>query len=56
MTAPGHRRRAATAMEYLFVLSLIIVAAIWGISQFGQSSKATMQGDADAVKKALEGQ
>ncbi|HTU23279.1 MAG TPA: hypothetical protein VMG10_34915 [Gemmataceae bacterium] len=46
------RRRGATAMEYLFVISLILCAAITGIGYFGQSTKDTMQKSSDAVGKA----
>ena len=49
------RRRGATAMEYLFVISLILCAAITGIGYFGQSTKASMQKSSDAVEKATTG-
>lgn len=46
------RRRAATAMEYLFVISLILCAAITGIGYFGQSTKDTMQKSSNAIQNA----
>ena len=51
----SRRRRGATAMEYLFVISLILCAAITGIGYFGQNSKASMQKSSDAVQKATSG-
>ena len=49
------RRRGATAMEYLFVISLILVVAMTGIGYFGQSTKDTTQKAADAIQKATSG-
>ncbi len=49
------RRRAATAMEYLFVLSLILVVAITAIGYFGQSTRDTTQKAADSINKATSG-
>ena len=49
------RRRGTTAMEYLFVLSLILVVAITAIGYFGQSTRATTQKASDAIKKATSG-
>lgn len=46
------RRRAATAMEYLFVISLILCAAMTGIGYFGQNSKASMQKSSTAIQNA----
>lgn len=39
-------------MEYLFVISLILCAAITGIGYFGQSTKDSMKKSSDAVQKA----
>jgi hypothetical protein len=54
LTAPRSRRgrRAATAMEYLFVISLILCAAITGIGYFGQSTKGSMQKSSNAIQNA----
>jgi Flp pilus assembly protein TadG len=49
------RRRGATAMEYLFVLSLIIIVAMTAIDYFGQSTKANLAKSSDAVNKAIQG-
>lgn len=46
------RRRAATAMEYLFVISLILCAAMTGIGYFGQNSKASMQKSSTTIQNA----
>jgi Flp pilus assembly protein TadG len=46
------RRRGATAMEYVFVISLIIAVVMTGVGYFGQESKASMQTSSDAVEKA----
>jgi Flp pilus assembly pilin Flp len=48
-------RRGATAMEYLFVLSLIFVAAMTGINYFGQSTKKLTEGNSEAIQKATQG-
>jgi hypothetical protein len=42
-------------MEYLFVISLILVVAMTGIGYFGQSTKDTTQKAADAIQKATSG-
>jgi hypothetical protein len=49
------RRRGATAMEYLFVLSLILVAAILGIGYLGQSTKGSAKKSSDTIRKAMFG-
>jgi len=49
------RRRGATAMEYLFVLSLIFVVAMTGIGYFGQATKEVADAAAAALQKATEG-
>ena len=48
-------RRGATAMEYLFVLSLIIVIAITGINYFAQMVKDNLQNSSDTIKNAQDG-
>jgi hypothetical protein len=57
--APGpqrylRRRRAATAMEYLFVLSLIFVVAMVGVNYFGQATKKTAAAASQAIQSAIE--
>jgi uncharacterized protein (UPF0333 family) len=47
------RRRGTTAMEYLFVLSLIIVAAMIGIGYFGEATREKTQQNSDAINNAL---
>jgi Flp pilus assembly pilin Flp len=47
-------RRGATAMEYLFVISLILVVAISGIGYFGQAVKNTTKNSADAINQATK--
>ncbi len=49
------RRRAATAMEYLFVVSLIIVVAIAGVNWFADNVKENLQHSHDAIQKAQDG-
>jgi hypothetical protein len=50
------RRRGVTAMEYLLVLSLIVVVALVGIGYFGQSTKNSAQNSSNTISKALKGQ
>jgi hypothetical protein len=53
---PGNqRRRGATAMEYLFVLSLIFVVAMVGINYFGQATKQKADAASGAIQKAMQG-
>jgi hypothetical protein len=42
-------------MEYVFVVSLILIVALIGISSFGQSTKATTQKASDAMSNAMGG-
>jgi len=49
------RRCAATAMEYLFVVSLIIVVAIIGINYVGQQTKATLDNSNSTIQNAING-
>jgi hypothetical protein len=49
------RRRGATAMEYLFVISLILIVALSAIGSFGQSTKNSMQKSSDSIQKATSG-
>jgi uncharacterized protein (UPF0333 family) len=50
------RRRGTTAMEYLFMLSLIIVVAMIGIGYLGQSTKANLQNSSNTINNAMGGQ
>jgi Flp pilus assembly pilin Flp len=50
----GRRRRGATAMEYLFVISLILVVCISTIGQLGQETKQLSEKNSAAVEKALK--
>ncbi len=48
-------RRGATAMEYLFVISLIIVVAITGVNYFADTVKESLQHSNDAIQKGQNG-
>ena len=48
------RRRGATAMEYLFVISLILVVAITGVGYFGQMLNNTATNTANAIENATK--
>lgn len=50
--AVASRRRGATALEYLFVLSLIVCAALTAIGSLGQSAKDSLQKSSNAVQQA----
>ncbi len=41
-------------MEYLFVLSLIFVVAMTGISYFGQATKKTADAASEAIQNATQ--
>jgi Flp pilus assembly pilin Flp len=47
------RRRGATAMEYLFVISLILVVLITTIGYFGESVEGTTHNAGKAIEKAV---
>jgi len=47
-------RRAATAMEYMFVISLILLALLTGVGYFGQQTKDLMQKNSDSVNNATQ--
>jgi Flp pilus assembly pilin Flp len=49
------RRRGATAMEYLFVLSLIFIVAMTAINYLGQATKKLTEGSSNAIQKATQG-
>jgi Flp pilus assembly pilin Flp len=46
------RRRGATALEYVFVASLIIVVAFSAVNYFGQQTKATFDKTNNAIQQA----
>jgi hypothetical protein len=46
------RRRGATALEYLFVVSLILIVAISAIQYFGEMTAGTTNTASDAIEKA----
>jgi Flp pilus assembly pilin Flp len=48
----GRRRRGATAMEYLAVISLIFIAAMTAINYFGQATKNTFDDSSSSIEKA----
>jgi Flp pilus assembly pilin Flp len=48
-------RRGATAMEYLFMISLILVAAIWAIGSLGQAVRSSTQKSATTITNATTG-
>ena len=48
------RRRGATMMEYLMMMSLIIVVCLVGIGYFGQSTNNTANAASNAISKSLK--
>jgi Flp pilus assembly pilin Flp len=46
------RRSGATALEYVFVASLIIVVAFSAINYFGQQTNASLNQTSNAIQKA----
>jgi Flp pilus assembly pilin Flp len=51
---PG-RRRGATAMEYLFMLSLILLVVITTVGYLGQTTKKLSEANSEAIQNATEG-
>jgi Flp pilus assembly pilin Flp len=49
------RRRGATALEYLAVISFIFIVAMTGINYFAQATKQTLENSSEAIQKASEG-
>jgi hypothetical protein len=49
------RRRAATAMEYLFMASLILVVVMIGVDYFGQQTKKVSDKTNTAIQNATQG-
>jgi Flp pilus assembly pilin Flp len=52
--ARARRRRGATAMEYLAVISFIFIAALSAINFFGQTTKEKFQENSDAIENATK--
>ena len=52
--APKQPRRGATAMEYLMMLSLIIVVALVGIGYFGNAANNVTTSASNAISKAVK--
>lgn len=50
----GWRRRGATAMEYLFMLSLIAVLMMSGVNYFGQQTKKVADDASTAIQNATK--
>jgi hypothetical protein len=48
----SRRRRGATALEYLFVISLILIVALTAIGSLGQATNESMRKTGDAIQKA----
>jgi Flp pilus assembly pilin Flp len=48
-TGDGAKRRGATAVEYLFALSLIIVVCIATVTYFGDKVQASLKDSASKV-------
>jgi uncharacterized protein (UPF0333 family) len=47
-------RRGVTAMEYLMMLSLILVACLVGIGYFGTSSSRSISNSSNAINNSLQ--
>lgn len=47
-------RRGTTLMEYLMMISLIIVVCLVGIGYFGTSNSASMSSSSNAINKSLK--
>jgi hypothetical protein len=54
-TPSPSRRRGATALEYVFVASLIIVIAFSAVNYFGQQTKAVLDQTNNAIQKGENG-
>jgi hypothetical protein len=52
MAESPRRRRGATTMEYLVMLSFLFVVAIIGINSFGEATKKLTQEASDSIQKA----
>ncbi len=51
---PTDRRRGATMMEYLMMISLIVVVCLIGIGYFGEQTNATATSTSNAINKSLK--
>jgi Tfp pilus assembly protein FimT len=52
--APRPRRRGTTMMEYLMMISLIVVVCLIAISFLGTSNNGDMSSSANAINKAMK--
>jgi Flp pilus assembly pilin Flp len=52
--ARSRPRRGATAMEYLFVASLILVVLLSGVNYFGQQTKKIADDAATTIQNATQ--
>jgi hypothetical protein len=48
------KRRGTTAMEYLLMISLILIVCLVAISFFGTTNSGSMVGSANAINKSLK--
>lgn len=53
-TPAEQRRRGVTAMEYLMMLSLIIVVCMIGVSFLGSTNNNNMSSSSTAINKAMK--
>lgn len=54
MPIPRRPRRASTMMEYLLVISLILVACLIAIGFLGDVNNGNMTGSANSINKSLK--
>ena len=52
--APKQTRKGTTAMEYLMMLSLIIVVALVGVGYFGTATNNVTKAASDAISKSVK--
>lgn len=52
--AKKQRRRGATLMEYLMMISLIIVVALIAIGYLGTANNANMTHSSDSISKSIK--
>ena len=52
--AKKNKRRGVTAMEYLMMLSLIVVACLVAIGYLGTANKNNMGASSSAINKAVK--
>ena len=54
LRGPSRRRRGVTAMEYLAMISLILVVLVLAVQHVGNLTKSMFQGSANATNEANE--